>query len=367
MIPIHHKAALAVLLAGFAAPGGCTAPNRTGRESWPVAIRYDVEPRFVGRSPEAAIEAISGDFATIADLGFDRVVLRQVDDIDRGAVLTAAAAAGLKAAIPDSHVQHYLRTGVLPPGVRSPSALLRSIPRPLLGHPAIWAVEIRVGNHPEAWRRFGELTAAGGTRNTPLILLGDSPAREGRGGLTPSSFATISADVNALTPNQSLTEHWLRQLHAGFIAGRTAGLVIDRFRSLPGEVDGLIPPGQTLGVTARTAIEETAIRAGRWGPLLHGRNVESLVLDQPDEEALKSAVFTGGKRRYVLVFNASPDRYFRGEIALPVRLGNQPATRVVEIPSSRDRTAGRVFPAMGGVIPVSAQLRPGNAVLLEIF
>ena len=115
------------LAAGLLAVGtGCasTQPARTdAATSYLTAVRYDVEPAFAREGRQEALATIRRDFQKIAEIGFDGVVLRHVDDRDGRTLLNIAGASGLQAALPRRNFVHFVATGTLPKGIGDPARL----------------------------------------------------------------------------------------------------------------------------------------------------------------------------------------------------------------------------------------------------
>ncbi|MFQ5413796.1 MAG: hypothetical protein ACE5E6_04985, partial [Phycisphaerae bacterium] len=78
-------------------------------------MRYDVEPMLVGDIGGESFDQMVEDFAAIAAMGFTDVLPRHVDAAVESDVLRAATAAGLTPLWPDRDVEHFVRTGRLPP------------------------------------------------------------------------------------------------------------------------------------------------------------------------------------------------------------------------------------------------------------
>jgi len=143
--------------------------------------------------------------------------------------------------------------------------------------------------------------------------------------------------------------------------------MLDRYRSLPGDRTALVIGDDSPPPAALTAVRETGLRARAWGPRLAGLTPESVTTSALKADDLTMTAFVRGPRRYVLLFNRSLTRYVRAEVTLPDLIGDKPADRAVEVSPTTEDIPGRVFKASRRGIPVSVDLRPGGAVLFEMF
>lgn len=342
--------------------GGCTTVPAPATEPYPIAVRYDVEPRFVGLEPSAALDAIGRDFQTIAELGFTAVVLRHVEDADRVILLDLAGNAGLKASVPDRSVDYYVITGALPPSCSEVPGLVRALPREVMGHPGWSGLVVGPVRGADTARRAEALQQYLRDRRIASVQLGGDRSVPSAGG-----FAAIDATVASIDPEASPLERWLAQYHAALSAGRTDALAVDRYRRPPGDPTAVSTFGGVIDPARKAAIDALISRARHWGPRLRGFTAQAISDARTDEANLHASVLTKGRRRYVLICNNAADVYAHGEVVLPESIGGQAATRAVEVPPSSDRPAGRVVDARRGRITVEVSLRPGDAVLFEIF
>ena len=352
--------AFAVGLA-FAA-GGCATMTAPSARSYLIAVRYDVEPRFVGSERPAAISTIRRDFHAIAELGFNAVVLRHVEDADRLTMLDIARGVGLRALIPDRRFERYVSTGLLPTGCIDLSELVPALPRTLTDHSALDAFAISAGRGPNATRRAATLSTSLNMRRLRSVLLGKNSQPADTGGLMMIDAAVGDADQRG-----SLLQRLLSQFHAGLGLGFTSGLVVDRFRSLPGYRSVMAPAGRPFTPAQAAAIHALIARARHWGPRLSGFAAEPVASEAVGGAHVHITALIGDRRRYVLISNSQDDVYARGEVVLPGLMGGAPVGRAVEVLSSTDRTAGRVVEAQRRRVTLSVSLRPGDAALFEIF
>jgi hypothetical protein len=351
------------LLIWLALPtSGCTSVRSGADAAYLIAVGYDVEPVFVEKGRREAVETVRRDFQDIAEVGFTGVLLRHVDDADRGAVLDIAEENGLRAAVPQRSFDHYLLTGMLPPGCGSKTDLVLAASSRIAHHPSFAAFVVNCARSRSAGRRGAGLCRLLEQHGVPGVTV------DSRNG-DPTAVALARIDPGATEGDRgsSLVETWLAQFHAGLASGRTAGLVFDRYRRPPGDPRGLVASRGAPGPTDRAAIKHILTRAQQWGPTLYRAVPAPTANTTSDVDDLSAAALVRGKRRFVLVLNRSMERYARGNVLLPESIGGKAVTRAVEVPPSPADAAGRVIEPQRGRITLSAALRPGDAALFEIF
>lgn len=344
------------------AAAGCAAVSPPAARPYVILARYDVEPRFVNSDRVTAIESVGRDFQDIAALGFDGVVLSHVDDSERLPLLDLAHENGLTAQIPDRRFEHFVLTGALPQGCSDVRELGRTIPVQITDHSALAAIVVSSGRSPQAGERAEALVACLMDRGLSCALVTET-------GVTVDGqrLATVRTARSDAGPLESLVGGLQRQLHAGLRSGQTGGLMLDRYRGLPGDGHVLTPPAEAFTPEQAAAIEALLARARKWGPRLAGLAAEPILGVVPSGPDVQLTALMRGARRYVLVSNTSMARYARGEVVLPGSIGGMPANRAVEVPPTSGRVAGRVTDARDGRITLSVTLRPGDAALFEIF
>jgi len=372
----HGKFALffAILWGPVLLSGGCANTPEARPDRYWIAARYDVEPRLIGGDLAHNANVIGEDFKAIADLGFSGVVLRHVEDGDRGALLALADEVGLKAAIPDRRFDRFVITGGLPPQCRDEKDLLREAVRirsspncssadrrirltESVHHSAFQGYVVESGRGSAARERSRRLRAQLVRHGVPSISLGDHD---------DAPWAVIDARAVRDGPPGTAVERLLAEYHAALCAGQTGGVIVDRFMRLPGDPPGLISPDEPPLPAYSSAIAALILRARCWGPRLSALPARSL-LPATDSSWLAATTFGRGARRYVLIFNTSTERFAREEVRLPELVLDQAVLRAVEVPPSTDRGAGRVIHAQRGQLTLPTELRPGDAQLFEIF
>jgi hypothetical protein len=363
------------------AAGGCTAAPST-QVPYPVGILYGVEPAAALGSDDLQ-RCMERDFASLRKLGFDTVFIQHAEDRDRRRIVEAAARHDLAVGLPSRDVVYYVRTGRLPQGCSSVEALAASLPRAdgqsstlaVLGEVTDEATGARIRRIGEARRARAAdavtfaLVSAPGIEASKLrrevSLLGRTPEMAG---------ADSAGDVMILQCVDSKYEsparsgsNWLAKYHAGLAAGLTGGLVLDRFRVVPGQWRALVEGKEPPNVQRSAAVRRISSRAKSWGAKL--RRSRPQVIDPlgPASARLKVALFAGAKRRFVLVHNTSTGAFIHQPVSLPVVLAAEPVTRAVLVPPEAHVIAGEVVRPRGDRLTLPLDLAPGDACLWEIF
>ncbi len=344
---------------------GCAAAPKAATHRYILAVRYDVEPVLVGRDRHEALDLVRDDFNTIAKLGFTSALLWHVDPLDRGELLELAGDAGITIFMPGpdaGFVRCEYSRGPLDPG---------TVIGTVVGEPPRWC------KHPAfaglvSGQAFGA-DPAGRPRTLSLAVDANRipwvRRLGGSGGDGFPGWELTTIDTAGLQPDNeaSLLQGYLARFHTGLAARRTAGLIVDRYRRTAGDPPGLTAAGQRFTPTESAAIKQLLIRARQWGPRLRELAARPLAVPGGGQADLKVTALTGQRRRYVLVFNSSADRYRRGEVRLPESIGKAPVVRAVEVPPSAGSPLGRVLDGQGGPITLPVTLRPGDAILFEVF
>lgn len=323
-----------LLIATLVLLGGCQAPGQA-----PHAARYWILSQHAMGS--GAGEVASDELSRLRRLGVDGLLISAdvAQDASIGELARAAATADLQlVAAPTREGQRVVRWGLgdIPAGPTGPFA----------------GAAIPLGYSPAAQAR------------SRSAVLGDSrlirvPGVADRGG-GPAVLATIDLGDPA-TPTASLTEHLLRQYHRALAEGRAAGVLFEHPTSaMQVLVDG-------TDSARASAVQATLGRARAWGPRLFGLEARRLVPPPswPDEGEIVG--FTGGGRHYLLVLNAADSRYLRERYALAAEDFPPGHARAVEVPTSPAGLPGEVREASQGRIHFEFELRPGEAVLYELF
>ncbi|HNQ24981.1 MAG TPA: hypothetical protein PKK06_18035 [Phycisphaerae bacterium] len=401
--PSGARALLLTLGALLALPAaGCVAPAPAPPVGYFVAMRHDAEPWFADRGRAEALAGIREDLYETAQLGFTTAALARVDDEDRDELLKLVAAAGLDAVVGGRELQRrVVAEDALSRQGGGTGARLKTPARWKAAHHPAWrAILLEADATPELtaqWLAIAARLAREGVR-VVCVVPAEAPAFGG--------MLTIPAHVPAQEEGASATEHFLACFHAGLGAGQTGGLLVDRYRAWGSSETGLKAGGEAFPPALATALQTLTQRARRWGPLLHEATARRIALGpsgvtgreptdaaRPEREGAGAAMttpseveddrdaapvaapenavvateFARGRRHYLMVFNSSPREYAREVVTVPVGRLSGAARRAVEVPASPAQVAGRVVEARGGRLVVKVDLRPGEALLFELF
>ncbi|MCP4251340.1 MAG: hypothetical protein GY778_30255 [bacterium] len=320
------------------------------------------------------------EFAFLAEVGFDTVFIRDAEDRDRARIAETAEPHGLRVAAPSRDVVYYVRTGRLPPGTESVEALAArriaadraSAPIAVLGTAVdatsadriarlaaavptsvgsvtMFAMAMGPGAAPESLRRDVSLIG-----RTPLEIEVSEPG---------SLLWLTSGQGTEVDPDRAR----LARYHDGLADGLTGGLVLDRFRVLPGRVGGVVGWANRPGARRSAALRRITARAARWGPKLQHLTPRSIVPAKPVTSDLRLVMFSGQKRRFVLVINRSAERFIHHPVTLPAVLEDHAVRRAVLVPADGQIIAGHVVRPRGNQLTLQLDLAPGDACLWELF
>lgn len=357
-------------VAACSALAGCTAPSTRARPEHLIAVRYDLQPRTAESAARKRLEVLLADLPDIADLGFETVLPSPLDENDCKGVLDLAVAVGLTVAPRFHDLEQFVVTGGAARQRRQAGKLIRGIPGEITGHPALRILVIGAGSDTSSTERACSLCDAARRRGVPCVVsdeTGRFVRREWRG-LTAEAGGVVAIDTDGLDDDSSGSPvgRFLGQYHAGLAEGRTAGLIVDRFRSAAGDGVDTVPGFDSMSTGRRAALAELILRARHWGPrLFNSTPLELSAVGGTGE--LRTSGFVRGRRMHILVSNPAPDRHVRGDVVLSTYIGGAPVSRAVEVPAPSDAGAGRVIRARLGRITIPVSLRPGDAALFEIF
>ena len=354
---------LAVLL--ILAASGCARSVKVTSHPYLVAVRYDVEPVFAAHGFPQAMDVIQGDFATIAEFGFPTALLQHIDPMDHPALLEGANEAGVRVILPVADAG--FAQGGKPLGSQGSGKRMRTgrpAPPGWCTHPAFAGLVSRGSFGPILSAQAGVLSLNSDENGMPWI---GRVAQADPGEPRPAALATLDTRALPLGSENSLLEGYLAWFHAGLASGQTGGLIVDRYRRPSGDPPGVIAPGEEPSPARAAAIKKLVDRARHWGPRLCRLAAQPVADRGENSTGFQVTALVGERRRYVLVFNPSLDRYGRGEVRLPELIAGVPAARAVEVPPSTSAAAGRVIDARGGRLTIPVTLRPGDAALFEVF
>ncbi len=379
--PVKRRGWRALILGVAGVTAGCAAPQR-GPAAVPylLAVSYNVAlPATMDLATPTAI--MRGDFAHIRKLGFDTVIARHCRDDRQAPVAQAARREGLRPAWSPREQRSSVRTGRLPRGCRAVGALVaggRDSSRPdvvVLGGIVDADTAARAGQIAAAYRRQGgppvtlAVLAAPGIDPTVFkpkaTLTACSPEHAGEAWVGSAMLLRCVQHEGETVPEASA--RWLGQYHAGLAAGLTGGLIVEPFRVVPGQWRGLVEGTDRGGLDRATALRRITGRARHWGPRLRRLEPRDLRPLGPVSDSLRLVLFTGTKRRLVMLFNTSERHFIRGMVDLPSELDSGPVGRAVLVPPDPNAISRRVVQPRTGRLSMAMDLAPGDAALWELF
>lgn len=353
---------------------GCSAVTDRGgqRQGVVLAVRYDVEPVVVAEGRARAVETIQRELEQAADLGFSDVVVRHADAPYTEAVAKLAADAGLAVAVPIRPLDYFVLTGRLPAGCPDEETLVRRALHDsgrTMNQLGI-VVDGRVAR-TNAQRAEQLAVMAGRHHRRCFVLRAPSTAdrdEDDTASVAGPRVATIDVEARGSMGAEAPLAAWLAQYHGGLARGLTDGIVVDRFGRLWGDPYKAESADDAGRSARKAALAALLTRARTWGARLGGLEAHNAEKPVAQPEAVQTRVFAHGRRRFVLIFNQEAGGgYARGDVTLPATIRALPVKRAVEVPPSPGHRAGHVFHARRGQVTLPVALRPGDAVLFEVF
>lgn len=374
----------ALLCLSMAALAGCVQPQATGpRQAAQSAARDPVVAVWyylpAGASDGAALSAaVERDFAIMAQLGIDTVLLRLCPPKSLPAVCRAAQRHDLAVVAPDPAATRFVRSGlgrerVLADGEEFPAhpvltgRLIGAIVNPQTARRAATVVEAArsARTSQTLWAQLGETEAAIELPALDRIVHGPAgsknPASRGAG---PGGLQTVVCKV-LRGQEEATSRTWLADYHRGLLRGETGGVVFDSFRTLPGKYQGLVEKNEPIGPERAATVRKIAARAAAWGPVLAGLKPAPLAAPDPGPN-LRAGLLVSSSRRCLLVVNESPTQFVHRKWTCPLPLGGS-VTRAVAVPTAENMLPGAVHTVGDGGLVIPLDLPPGEAALFELF
>lgn len=350
----------------------------------PIAVWYDVAA--AGDFTIDASAAWDADFQTLRRLGFDTVFLHRSGGTDLAPVVASADAHGLHVAVLDAEADYYVRNGRIPPGHLSLGSLAAQC-----RHSPAAIVRLGLVTDAASAERVRRLAArlhpvAGGPR-THVSIAPSADVNADSLGVTlcspmpivtfdrahapsPDPFVGNMAAIRA-TRRETLdfpeVSSLLLTYHKALASGQVAGVIFDQFRGSLDGWRGVVDSHGQLSAGDSAAIKRITERARQWGPRLQRTIPMAIPLEGASDGSLEVVAFVGAKRRYVMLINASLDRFFRSPIEVTRTLDDPPASRLVRVPTRGATVVGEVYPVRRGRVTLTTNLAPGDACLFEVF
>jgi len=350
---------------------GCNIAPKQNAGDFFVAARYDVKPSPLSHTVWEQSVDVQYDFARIAELGFDTVLLNPACWADAKTALDAASTQHLGVVLAIDVQDRPAEAGRARTMSKNGASYL-PIPAALLRHEALRGAVVEAGCSRSGASRAVDVCSSvsrAGLRCVP-IFEASHLAESGRetqcrdaGEITASAPAVVDASMIAAKGVASPKQQLLGQYHAALSGGLDGGLVVSGWQHDD------TPQGQRFDSlpAPRAAVAALLDRAKRWGPRLVGSKVVTNDASASCAPCFRLTTFLRGERRYLLIFNPAPDHSARGELRIPARFADGMIQRAVEIPGEDTPTPGNVYHVAHGRIAIALELTPGDAKLFEIF
>ncbi len=167
-------------------------------------------------------------------------------------------------------------------------------------------------------------------------------------------------------PHYSSQAQLLAQYHHSLVTGKTNGIVVGPFHQTLESSTSLMKLDEPLNASDRTAMAGLVERVKIWGAHLYGMYSRPLQ-PTPPRETVDITVFFRGHRQYLFFFNRQTKRYARERVVIAKTDFVHPPQRAVELSTTSKKILGDVVHSRDGVFTFSIELRPGDAVLYELF
>ncbi len=343
---------------------GCTTTPGRGNAKYRIAVRYDIEPLWIGASEAALFNRISADLKRLEELGFDTVVFAHLEDDRRMDVLEIAARRGMDGIVSSRALDRFIQSGRLPQGYGDLNKLIVAEVRAISNQTGFAGLALNhVSLSIDGMERLARVATSLKAQGISCVVI--APGHDASGSW--DSYGNVSAGELVDTAKRSPSERSLATYHAELASGGTDGLIVDRFARTPGDLPGLEVIDEHPSAAKRAAVRGLIQRARQWGPKLQGFRRKSINEADSGAMGVSLTAFVRDRRRFVLVCNPLSDRYARGSITLSASIHGEAVRRLVEVPATPDRVVGEIFEAQRGSVAISVDLRPGDAELFEVF
>ena len=366
-------------MVALTAPGcaGTTRPIGDDAGAIHVGVHYSAQ---VARrcSPQRNFDLVKRDFANIKKMKIDAVLIDDLQPDDVDSVLQIAAEDELKLILADPEAVNRVRGLSQSPNTITRLPESKVIGGYYLGHVVDSATFARA--RQEAARVQSVHPGAATFVHMDASMISDERARAFDHVIAYSPWGTDSHKQSASNggfqtlrfggengDSDATIRSWLLSFHRGLARGQSEGLLIEGFRTLPGEKVGLVHQDAPLSPERITMVQRIATRAKLWRKVLTGLSPTPLV---PLEESLANVEVTllaRGTRRCILVINPSTTDFARGEVVLPVELNGSPVVRAVVVPADGAAGLGEVIRARQSRLVIPVVLAPGDAALFDLF
>lgn len=179
--------------------------------------------------------------------------------------------------------------------------------------------------------------------------------------------AIVGSEGALADPPESAAAELLARYVRELAAGRTAGLVVDRFERAPGDPPGLADMVGSPTAARATALRTLLARARAWGARLTSFAPRTVSEAATSEDGIELTIFMRGRRSYLLVLNSNRDAFVRRMLDTDTSVLGDSVERLVAVPPWPGERPGEVLSVQGGRVSIPLNLSPGEAVLFEIF
>jgi len=342
----------------------CQVSPTITRTDYLVAARYGAQASRM--DPESdEWDAMRGDLRSISDLGFQTIILQGIQPEERAALLDFTSKLGFRVLLPELKADHFVQTGFTPSPFDSLEELVQSYPPEVRQHPGFAGLFVEGPAHAATLERASLLKSAYQNNGISFhVFLSGEPVA-GFGSVQDGQGHAVVRFCAPGYDSFSGIERLLADYHSALIDGNTQGLIIEGWpifeqgENAENNQDGRL---RAMKTSARAVLH----RAHRWGPrIFHAsaRMVESV----DDSTDYRAVLLIRPKSAFLLVVNSLAERRLRGNAEFAASDRGRRFARAVEVPAESDRHTGMVVEAKRGRFIIPLNLRPGDAVLFELF
>jgi hypothetical protein len=360
---------------------GCTARTipASARHAPLIAARYEI---FSGDREEAARtqERLALDFRQLRELGFNAVWPDSAAENMCNIARQSAQAAGLRAILSDRAIDHYITFGRFPAGIASTAALAAARVPVLRDHSPALVLALPPFPQGEMIARVADVVQHAAALQPPCeaFVVGYATDAIRFAALRTLWYAAwpqpgVSLRYDGPGPRMVLvlgqgnagesawSESAMRLAYdRGLAAGLTDGALLWRFRSWPGEMNGVADADGRLTSGTAVAIRSITRAATGSSALLIGARCIPQEAVTIDSARVRCTSYQRQGRRFIMVHNEDAEHFGRGTLRVPPALAGRPVSRVVA------QDTGARYLRAEGTLTIPIHLAPAGAIVFEV-
>jgi hypothetical protein len=341
---------------------------------WYALPTPEVKPDIAG--------ALRRDFANIARMGLDTVLVRDCPLDQVAAVRTAAQRHQLRLVFTDPVARDFVENGKRRPGWFAPPAVVPN-------DPSVAARYIGYARDRESLTRARQLSDVARRAQPPLPLVleadatlagqlpadafdyviwhlaptEDAPGQDANG----PGWGIARIDCQGPDSDAPGARAWLARYHSVLTAGVSDGFVLDAYRQASAEGGGIVGTGGPLSPERAALVRRIAERSRAWRDVLAGMAPRYVETQAAGGGEVRVALLADGSRYCLLIVNPSAKHFARGEITVTLAGDAADRKRAVTVASADHTVVGPVYRVRAGRVAIPVGLPPGEALLFELY